>query len=510
MSRRRSPQKRDHHRKPKRQKSANVSAQMFGGYDAATWTPARPIPFWPTLETRQEVDSFDCWALWTGARALYANSSDIRMVVKTIVDLVGHLTPMPATADHEWNALAADAFRRRASKAALFDASGRLDWQDASQWLVRRAIIDGDALAVLSKAPDGGAQFRFYPANQIWGGDDGFVLGCRVDRAGRISQYRLVNEDDVRIIDGFQGVLFQMEPDSGRFRGISGLVSAINDAVDLRDFDNLTKASAKLAASYAIVETKHLDDSRASMQGAMQERMLANLAGHGAEAAEATDSSQDASPITALSSGNYQPFSVNGATVASLAPGRDLKVLHDTRPSNEVQSYMRDVKARLAYALGFDPSLVYYVSDLGSAGVRYALQRNRRTLQTWRHQLQKISDRLYKHVLACEVAAGRLRPCNDEHWTAVDWIPLNDLTIDVGRDTAALLNKYREGLISPDRLTIPTDGVPAATALAAKADFLALASRLAEEKGLPLSLLLPGALGSTAPVPESPTAATEQ
>ena len=213
---RRPPQKRDHHRKMKRSKK--FTSTMAGGFDAATWTPARPLPFWPTLETRQEVDSFDCWALWSGARALYANSSDIRMVVKTVTDLVGHLTPRPATTDHEWNALAAEAFRRRTSKAALFDAAGRLDWQDASQWLVRRAIIDGDALAVLSTAPDGGAQFRFYPANQIWGGDDGFVLGCRTNAAGRILEYRLVSGDDVRTIPGWQGLLFQMEPDSGRFR----------------------------------------------------------------------------------------------------------------------------------------------------------------------------------------------------------------------------------------------------------------------------------------------------
>lgn len=501
---RRPPQKRDHHRKPKRSKK--ITASMFGGFDAATWTPARPLPFWPTLETRQEIDSFDCWALWSGARALYANSSDIRMVVKTVTDLVGHLTPRPATTDHEWNALAAEAFRRRTSKAALFDAAGRLDWQDASQWLVRRAIIDGDALAVLSTAPDGGAQFRFYPANQIWGGDDGFVLGCRTNAAGRILEYRLVSGDDVRTIPGWQGLLFQMEPDSGRFRGISGLVSAINDAVDLKDFDNLTKASAKLAASYAIVETKHMDDSRAFMQGAIQERMLANLNGEGASCSSTPSAPAAPDPLPAFNyaQSNAQPFSVNGATVASLAPGRDLKVLHDTRPSNEVRSYMRDVKARLAYALGFDPSLVYYVSDLGSAGVRYALQRNRRTLQTWRHQLQKVSDRLYKHVIACEIKAGRLRPCNDEHWTACEWIPLNDLTIDVGRDTAALLNKYREGLIAPDRLTIPTDGVPAAAALEAKADFLAYATRLAAEKSVPLSLLLPGALGSTTPPVEAP------
>lgn len=476
---------------------------MWGGYDAATWTPARPIPFWPTLEPRQEVDSFDLWALWTGARALYANSSDIRMVVKTVVDLVGHLTPMPATTDTEWNQLAADAFRRRAAKAALFDASGRLDWQDASRWLVRRAIIDGDALAVLSKAPDKGAQFRFYPANQIWGDGEGFSLGCRVDRAGRILEYRLTNLEDVRFVQGWQAVLFQTEPDSGRFRGVSGLVSAINDAVDLKDFDNLTKASAKLAASYAIIETKDINDARAEQQGAMRERMLANLAGNGANAGDESPTLPPYSPLAH----NPEPFSVNGSTVASLAPGRDLKVLHDTRPSNEVRSYMRDVKARLAYALGFDPALVYFVSDLGSAGVRYALQRNRRTLQTWRHQLQKVSDRLYKHIIACEVAAGRLRPCNDENWTAVDWIPLNDLTIDVGRDTTALLNKYREGLISPDRLTIPTDGVPAASALAAKAEFLALATKLSEEKNVPLSLLLPGALGSTAPVPEQTTTA---
>ena len=487
--------KRDHHRKRKNRPSAT----MLGGYEAATWSPARPIPFWPTLDPRQEVDAFDCWALWTGARALYANSSDVRMVVKTVVDLVGYLTPMPATTDTEWNRLALEAFQRRAQKASLFDASGRLDWQDAARWLVRRAIIDGDALVVLGKAPDRGAQFHFYPANQVWG-DDEFQLGCQLDRAGRILRYRIANGDTSRTVEGWQAILYQNEPDSGRFRGVTGLVSAINDAVDLKDFDNLTKASAKLAASYAIIETKPESDPRAEMQGAIRERVLRNLAGGGADAESAPDPAPAPAPVPAYEH-RAEPFSVNGVTVSSLAPGRDLKILHDSRPSNEVQSYMHDVKGRLAYALGFDPCLVYYVSELGSAGVRYALQRNRRTLQTWRHQLKKASDRIYKHIIACEIAAGRLRPCRDEHWTRCDWVPLNDLTIDVGRDTAALLNKYREGLISPDRLTIPTDGVPASAALEAKAEFLAFAQKLSDEKGIPLALLLPGALGSTVAPP---------
>lgn len=467
----------------------------WGMYDAATPSTARPIPFWPTMQPAAEVDAGDLYMIWTRGRSLYANSSDVRMVVKNVADLVGYLMPLPATGDDAWNREARAAFLKRVNTAGLFDGSGRLTWRSAAEWLEKRTMIDGDALVVLGRGADGGAQFGFYHASQVWGDGEGFRLGCKVGAGGKVEAYRLQVGERYVEVKGDAAVLYQHEPDPARVRGVSGLISAMNDAQDLKEFDALTKASLKLAASYALIEKKPADDRFAEMQGLMRERAAERRG-------EVVDGGGGAAaPVP------YMPYSVNGVQAISLAPGRSMELLHDNRPSNETRSYMHDTKARIAYGLGFDPCLVYFVNELGSAGARYALQRNRRTLKALRVQMEELASRMYVHVIACEVACGRLRPCPVEGWEAVRWVPLSDLTIDRGRDTAATINLVREGLADADQWTLATDGLPMADILRRRAENLAVAMELAREKGLPLGLLLSGALGSTAPaVTDGPVA----
>lgn len=466
------------------------ATMSYGSYDAATLSPSRPFPFWPTMQPAQEVDAHDLFAIWTRGRSLYANSSDVRMVVKNVADLLGYLMPLPCTEDEAWNREARAAFLRRVNTPGAFDASGRLTWRSATEWLEKRTMIDGDALVVLGRGADGGAQFGFYHASQVWGDGDGFTTGCKLSPAGKVLAYRLRTATGAVTIPGESAILYQHEPDPARCRGLSGLISAMNDAQDLKEFDQLTKASLKLAASFALIEKKPQQDRFAEQQALLRENAAAR-SGTGAAGAPAAAPAQP-----------YAPFSVNGVQAVSLPPGRSMELLHDTRPSNETRSYMHDTKARIAYGLGFDPCLVYFVNELGSAGARYALQRNRRTLKALRVQMEELATRLYRHVLACEVAAGRLRPCPVEDWEAVRWIPLSDLTIDRGRDTTATINLVREGLADADQWTLATDGLPVEEILRRRADNIATASALAKERGIPLSLLLAGSLGSTSPTPD--------
>lgn len=481
-------------RRRKHTPTAPQASMVYGAIDATTWSPARPFPFWPVHTPEQEVDSFDLWALWTRARSLYANSSDVRMVVKSVTDLIGYLTPQPATADEDWNRLAAEAFRKR-TVCGVFEASGRLSWRSAAAWLTQRAIVDGDALVVLTKATDGGASFRYYHGSQVWGDGDGYNQGVRTDEQGRITHYSITAPGGKTTVPAAAARLYQHEPDPARPRGISGLISAMNDAQDLKEFDNLTKASLKLAASYALIERKDKSDPRADRQSLMEERCHANMG-------TTTATGEDAPPAPPVP---YQPYSVNGVKAVSLPPGRSMELLHDTRPSNETRAYMHDTKARIAYGLGFDPCLVYFVNELGSAGARYSLQRNRRTLQAIRVQMEELAAWQYQHIIAGEVATGRLRPCADANWANCRWIPLSDLTIDKGRDTTATINLVREGLADADRWTLATDGIPVSEILRRRAAYIAEAQELARAHGIPLHLLLAGALGATnAPVEEAP------
>lgn len=475
-------------------------AQMFGALEAAVPSPARAPRFWPSLDARKEIDAWDLFATWRQGRALYENHDKIRMVVKTMVDLMGWIMPLPDTADAAWNEEAMKAFLRRCERSALFERSGRLSWSELQEWVERRAIIDGDALVVLSLAEDGGAQFALFSAPQVDGGPRGDQLGVQTDDGNRVLYYFLRAEDGKVVpIPGASAFLYAHEQDPARVRGISEIASVINNAADLQDVEAFTKAGIKFSASYSIVETKDKDARRAEQQSAYLARINGESPEDASAESEAAATSSVLPIVPARVAGQFELRS--SSQVASLAPGRDLKVLHDNRPSNETHTFMGDLADSLAYAFGMDPAVVFHPEKLGSASARFTLRKMSRAILRRLRQREQLCRRMWEHFVACEVACGRLRPPADEDMMAVRWIPLRDLTIDAGREVQAVINAEREGLADADQWARATTGLTAAELLRRRAARISLARQLAEEFGISLTELLPGALGSTAPQP---------
>lgn len=84
--------------------------------------------YWPTLDSRFEVDSWTLDRVWRNARNLEANSGLAGKAVADVVELLGWLVPHACTGDEDWNHEADQIFMNRAVNPELFDARGELNF----------------------------------------------------------------------------------------------------------------------------------------------------------------------------------------------------------------------------------------------------------------------------------------------------------------------------------------------------------------------------------------------
>ncbi len=478
-------------RKTRRVASAAETApevQSHFGVEAARWSANRALVMWPSVNPLAERDPWTLEVCWRKGRALYHNSPAVRMAVRAVCTLTGILTPRAMSADEEWNRLARDAFMAYVSDPSRFDMSGRLNWRAAQMWLERNALVDGDALSVMVMDGDS-PRVAFYAAPQVWSAvTKGNVLspGCVMDKeTGRVKEYHLRTVTDDRK-DGYAEVpaeacvMYTHEPDPVCPRTLSELVAVITTAEDLHEIDSLNKAGIKAAAAFGIYETKALDDKNPAGDA---------LGGAGSKR-RSLAARQSAGPVD-------PPLEISGVQAVSLAPGRELKTVHDNRPSNETRAFTHDLKGYIAMGLGLAPEVLYYTSEMGSASVRYVMQ----VTKDWRAdrlEIRKVwCNRVWQHVIAALVSAGALRPCHAKDWRNVEWVNRSDMTIDKGRDTTAMINLVREGLADPNDWTLATTGKTVVEIAKQKLHDIALVRELAEEAGVPLELLWPGSLGAT-------------
>lgn len=474
------PKKRHHQ---KRYKNRPLEPQAYGGFEAAIPSPDRVIPFWPTLDTREEVDSADLWWLWRTARWLYANDPHVCMAVQSIANLCGWLMPLPATEDTEWNRLAAAAFARVANNPTLFDTGHRLTWKTAQLWMEQRSVVDGDVLTVLRDP--GKASVSFIEAPRLTGSGENLVTGVYLGEYGEAVGYNYTAEPGGQsvVIPAASAILYQQRPDAARPRGYSELAAAMTNIQDAKEIAGYLKISIKNAASFAIVEEKPVDDPIAARASAWQARKNARTGGN---------TENGAQPNIAE---NWAV--VNGVKMTSLAPGRKLSILTDPRPSSQNEHFIERLINSLANAVGLDPITLYNPERLASASTRLILQK----LSIWRDarllQREIWANRVYQHIISREVAAGRLRPCRAAAWQNVTWIKPRDLSIDKGRDTTAEINLIREGLADANAWTLATEGLTVRQIIERRAADIRAARDIAEDYDIPLSDILPGALGAS-------------
>lgn len=450
------------------------------GLDASRYDSAWGPSGWPSPHTRFEYDEWDQRTIWERAHLLYDNSPPIRHAVRNMVAFTGLLTPLPQTSDEEWNRDAIATWNARTKCPTLFDLSGRLNYRQALAWLERRAIIDGDAAVVCTIGADGGARFAFYTGPQITGGG---TMGVEVDAHNAPVTYYIQDAAGTSHPVPAHGVILYMhEPDPTGTRGKTELLAAIRTGQDIRESVREVKNGIHIANIMGLVLTRQQPATKPTLGPALP----------GART--------NASPAAPAAPTELRG---TGLAITELPAHTDLRPIFDNRPSQQLQQFWAFQVRCIAQAVGLDPEVLFYSSEMGSAAARLVLQKVSRWVEGRLEDMQVLCNRMWQHVIACEVQAGRLRPCTDAAWLHPHWVPSRDMSIDTTRAATAQINLSREGMADDDDFSLRTTGRTWLANLTARARSLAAARQVAEQHGLTLAELIPGMPGTT-PIAAAP------
>lgn len=411
---------------------------LWSGYDGANRSTARGEVWWPSLDTRDELDSFSRQELARRIHWLKANFGFIKGLIKNAADLCGYQTPQGQSGDEVWDEIAEERFRDVTGESEAFDVAGKFDFEDAQPMLLREALTEGDILTVMTKWPDGAARFAFYETHQLRnpkGAGKEWRDGIKVSRAGRHLAYGLYDpaQEDVVVIPA-KDVIYFGEFDSPRQdRPVPPLAHAVNHSVDITETWGFVKKAIKTSSLFGTVRETAAQVTTRQRQGLTgSPRTATDAAGNRFKVADVWD----------------------GGQIPELDAGQSLKILHDERPSPNVQDFIRTLIRDISVGFGLPPEVVWEMIKMTGPGVRFVLDVADRWIKCRQKRQQKWARKVWRYVIACEIAAGRLRMPDAvdaggkkrQKWWAVSFTSQRNLTIDRGQMSRAKLEELRAGV----------------------------------------------------------------
>lgn len=413
----------------------NPQDTALSGYQGANYSLSRGQLFWPTLDTRAELDSFSHFELIRRIRWMAANVGFIKGFIKNAATLVGSLTPQ-STVKGEWAQLAEKAFWRVARNAMTFDRAGKFNFITAQKMLTRQSLRDGDVLTVLTEASTSrAAMFAFYEAHQIKQNSksseterEGWYSGVRINAEGRHIYYAIAKDKESSAVIPADRCIYFGDFDSvGNRRAIPPLAHSVNHSQDVVETWANIKAAIKNSALFAAVRERDNASAQKSQQGM---------------------------PGTLLRRRNPSaPGEFNVAEVwapgqiPQLPPGEKIKILNDSRPATEQMAFIDTLLTDIACGFGLPLEIIWKISDLKSAGVRFVMEVASLWIKHRQEMLEAWCRRVWVYVLAKEMKEGRLPiPDDGVEWWGVDFVPQRDITIDRGREGKMKMEEVALGM----------------------------------------------------------------
>jgi len=417
--------------------SGSAAGVSSFGYDAVEDTKKRKQSS-PNLRSEDiELQQSQRQQLQAQARDSMRNFSIARWAIGKHLDFVSRFAFASQTKtsfDYELQSL----MEEYSNEPTECDVMGRHTLDRIVRMSEARAVIDGDHL--LLKLKDGRIQQvesdRLRSEYGI-GIRDGEVHGVKINKQGRAISYKIWNRetwggyaDPVNVpADGvvFHGY-FPTER-SDQVRGIGLIAAGLNDFVDAYEWQDLTKATAKLRTAFGMIVTSN------AVEG---------LGDH-----SITTESQDATD-TAQNAAKYEVDMGKGPFKLEMDPGEDVKFLYDDSPSQNTFEFF---KSTIGFALkSLDIPLSFYDEGLTNFfGQRAALILYLESCKTKRKNLvMNVLRPLTRWKITQWVAQGRLRlPANGDinkipfawHPAGVPyWNPSQEINADIQAIQAGLGN----------------------------------------------------------------------
>jgi capsid protein len=436
-----------HRNKGRRVSSPLVEAELIpmqpaayygSGYQGAWNSKERGYVEWHTIDTRQELDSFSRFELIRRLHFLYGNFGFLRGVIRSTARLVGSVSPQAQTDDEAWQTEAEAYFWDVCGEAAAFDVACKFDFRKAQSMLIRRSLLDGQIFTVLTKWEDGNARFAFYEASQLSNPKDAgenWIDGIQIDKRTRrhiAYGFRDGATENVVVIPARSVIYFGEFDSPGEDMPVPPLSHAVNHALDITEVWGFVKSAIKNASlSGTVIER----DAQAGPPRARQ-----GLAGV---------------PTTTVNAAGQKFTSeqvMGGAQIPRMEPGEKMKVLEDRRPSPEQRQLILDLKRDICQGVDMPIEIFDDMGNLTGPGVRYVMDFAGKVVTDRRDDLKTWSRRVWRYVIACGIANGRLREPQKTAsqpraaWWDVSCTVQRLLTIDRGKESKARLDELDRGV----------------------------------------------------------------
>ncbi len=412
---------------------------MSGGYQAASNSPARGYLYWPSLDTRRQLNTLTREEIARRIQWLYQHFGFCRRLVNGMARLLGYLTPQPNTPDDEWNELSYEAFMAIAGSAEIYDMAGKFDFFQSQIQDNISIFRDGDGLAVLTETESQRARMAYYEAHQIKNGPKAeryWVDGCRLGDFGKHLQYSLQdgeNPDKVTTVDARDAIYFGAFENRGQVRPLSILSTAVLNMIDVVETRGFTKHALKAHSRIGTVIEQDMGQVVAMPGG-----------GFGGPIIQTARTLPDGSTQVV---NMEQVFS--GAQSPQLAPGQRVKVVADDRPSPNNMEFEKALLRDCVWAADLSFEILCDIAGITGPGIRFLNAELKRWIMLRQYPQAKRCNRFYNYAIAKEMKAGRLRAPNlkpgQYWWNKTEWIGLAALDIDAGRTAQATLIDLQSG-----------------------------------------------------------------
>jgi len=434
------PKKNRKQRQAERERTAALGAL----YDATNWRevmrrPQEPMSVGPIT---REVSMHDRALLVDGSQKLYANLGPVKGAVdaKAMYAVGRSWLPQFTGEDKTWG--------ERATAwlvdewYPLAEISGH-DFQTALFLASVAVDRDGDSGVALVEYETGFPAIQLVPSHAIGIRDSRAVVDGRVasgeyrglrsvdgvalNNYGRAVAYHILGDDSTGASDRWvsaRDMLLSFDPQwCDQVRGLPGFSHAILDLKDLRTVQGYEKLACAIASSIGLIEYNE------------------------------TGLADTSDPAKVLRGGvGLAPELVGkemfGGTVKHFkaGTGAKLEAFKNDRPGEAWESFMNRLLRNALAGINWPFELAWDISALGGANTRGIIALAERTVEDRQDLLRIAARRAVGYACAKAIKQGILPPSAD--WWRWSFTMPKRMSVDFGRDTAAQLQLYLNGLIT--------------------------------------------------------------
>lgn len=422
----------------------------MSGWGGAEKGGRRGWIYWPTLDTKRDLDQYTRTELLRKSRWLRANMGLPNRICGGLADFIGYLTPQWNSGDAKWDEEAAALWEDRAVEPGVVDAAGVYGIDEMQVQLNRAAFGDGDILPVIVEGSTGGAMLALYEAHQLAnpvGSGPGWVDGVRLNKFRRKVAFGIQGEKRVGVVSARDAIWYGHPDVAGRVRPPTILAQMVNHLHDVAEITADWKLAIKVAAQWGM----YLKTQGATGQGG-QLGPRAVVTGLRDDTARPPET--DAGTAPAADGSDDKGFKVedvltDGGLMVDLPEGRDVGVVADDRPHPNGMNLLSFAIRDCCWASGVSADVLWDIAGLRGANNRLVSSDLARWIVMRALRLRRFMKKFCGVWAAREMAAGRLsEPGAGARFYRVGFIPQSAITADKGREGQLNLKLVGAGMRS--------------------------------------------------------------